>query len=149
MVGRAITERPELWAAGISSVGVMNPLRTEFTPNGELNIPEFGTVRDEAGFRALLAMDSYHAVRDGVAYPPMLVTAGANDPRVIAWQPAKFAARMQAASTGGPVLFKVDFEQGHGVGSSNKQIDIDAADVAAFALWAASRAPKSTESTTQ
>ena len=149
MVGRAITERPELWAAGISSVGVMNPLRMEFTPNGEVNVPEFGTVRDEAGFRALLAMDSYHAVRDGVAYAPILVTAGANDPRVTAWEPAKFAARMQAASTGGPVLFKVDFDQGHGVGSSNKQIDIDAADIAAFTLWAASRAPKSTESTAQ
>ena len=43
------------------------------------------------------------------------------------------------------VIFKVEFDQGHGVGSSTAQLDIDAADVAAFTLWAAARAPKSTE----
>jgi len=140
MVGRGVTEEPALWAAGIASVGAMNALRFEFTPNGQTNIPEFGTVADEAGFRALLAMDAYQAIRDGLAYPPMLLTAGANDPRVIAWQPGKFAARLQAATRGGPVLFKVDYGAGHGLGSSSAQLDADAADVAAFTLWAASRA---------
>jgi len=137
MVGRAVTERPDLWAAGIGSVGVMNALRFEFTPNGETNVPEFGSVKTLEGYQALKAMDAYHAIRDGVAYPPMLMTAGLNDQRVISWQPAKFAARLQAATTGGPVIFRVDTAQGHGFGSDRSQLDADAADVGAFALWAA------------
>jgi prolyl oligopeptidase len=67
----------------------------------------------------------------------MLLTAGMNDPRVPVWQPAKFVARLQAATTGGPVIFKVDTDQGHGIGSNSSQLDEEAADVAAFTLWAA------------
>lgn len=139
VAGRAITERPDLWAGAMASVGVMNPLRFEFTQAGQSNVPEYGSIKTLAGYKALKAMDSYHAIRDGVAYPPMLLTAGMNDPRVIAWQPAKFAARLQAASTGGPVIFKVDTEQGHGIGSGRSQLDNDAADAGAFVLWAAER----------
>lgn len=141
MVGRGITERPELWAGGISSVGIANAMRFEFAPNGKTNIAEFGTVATPDGAQALHAMDAYLAVRDGVAYPPMLITAGANDPRVISWQPAKFAARLQAASKGGPVLFRTDFDQGHGIGSTRSQLDAAAADIAAFTLWAADPGP--------
>lgn len=45
MAGRAVTERPDLWAGGIASVGVMNPLRLEFTPAGKANVVEYGTIR--------------------------------------------------------------------------------------------------------
>lgn len=137
MAGRAVTERPDLWAGGIASVGVMNPLRFEFGPAGASNVPEYGSITTLAGYRALMAMDSYHAIRDGIAYPPMLLTAGMNDPRVAVWQPAKFVARLQAATVGGPVIFRIEADQGHGIGSSSSQIDEGAADVAAFALWAA------------
>jgi prolyl oligopeptidase len=139
MVGRAVTERPDLWAGAIASVGAMNAMRFEFTPNGKTNIAEFGTVATPEGANALHAMDAYAHVRAGTAYPPMLLTAGANDPRVIAWQPAKFAARMQAASPN-PVIFDVDYDQGHGIGSMRSQLDQKAAEVSAFALWAADRA---------
>lgn len=138
MVGRAVTERPDLWAGAIASVGAMNAMRFEFTPNGKTNIAEFGTVATPEGAKALHAMDAYAHVKQGVAYPPMLLTAGANDPRVIAWQPAKFAARLQAASPN-PVIFDVDYDQGHGLGSMRSQLDQKVAEVGAFALWAASR----------
>lgn len=137
MAGRAVTERPDLWAAGVANVGAMNALRFEFTPNGETNVPEFGTVKTVEGFRALAAMDAYHSIKAGTSYPPMLLTAGMNDQRVAVWQPAKFVARMQAATTGGPVLFKVQTDQGHGLGSGRSQIDNASADIGAFALWAA------------
>jgi prolyl oligopeptidase len=116
---------------------VLNPLRFEFGTAGASNVPEYGSIATLAGYRALKAMDAYQAIRDGVAYPPMLLTAGMNDPRVIVWQPAKFAARLQAATTGGPVIFRIETDQGHGIGSSRSQIDNDMADVSAFALWAA------------
>jgi prolyl oligopeptidase len=137
MAGRAVTERPDLWAGGIASVGVLNPLRFEFGSAGASNVPEYGSVTTLEGYRALKAMDAYQAIRDGVAYPPMLLTAGMNDQRVIVWQPAKFVARLQAATIGGPVIFRVETDQGHGIGSSRSQLDNDVADVGAFALWAA------------
>ena len=56
-----------------------NPLRAEFGPHGQSNVPEFGKIKDGAGFCASKAMDSYHALRDGVRYPPILLTTSSND----------------------------------------------------------------------
>lgn len=109
-VGRSITERPDLFVAGAPMVGAMNTVRMEETPNGPVNTPEFGTIKDSDEFKALLEMDSYHHIQNNTKYPAMLITAGINDPRVIAWQPAKFAAKLQAANTSdNPILFLTDF----------------------------------------
>lgn len=136
LVGRAITERPDLFAAAIPQVGAMNPLRAETTANGPVNVPEFGTVKIPDECRALIAMDPYLNLRDGVNYPAALITAGINDPRVIAWQPAKFAARMQAATASSkPVLLFTDFEAGHGMGNSKTKNFEALADVLSFGLW--------------
>ena len=136
LVGKAMTERPDLFAAVIPQVGAMNPLRGEETPNGPVNAPEFGTVKDSVECRALIAMDPYLSIQDGGQYPAALVTAGINDPRVIAWQPAKFAARLQAASTSGkPVLFYTDFQSGHGIGDTKTKRFETLADVLSFAFW--------------
>ncbi len=139
-MGRALTERPDLFAGVIDLVPAANMLRSEFTPNGPPNVPEFGTVKTEAGFRNLFAMDSYQAVRDGVQYPPVLVTTGLTDPRVAPWEPAKFAARLQASGTVAPVLLRVDDEAGHGIGSTKTQRDEQLADIASFVFWRAGRA---------
>ncbi|CAM3667022.1 prolyl oligopeptidase family serine peptidase [Flavobacterium saliperosum] len=134
LVGRAMTERPDLFAAAIPQVGVMNPIRMEITPNGPVNVPEFGTVKDKIEFRALLEMDSFHHIKKGIAYPATLITAGMNDPRVIAWQPAKFAAKLQNANaSNNPILFYTDFESGHGIGDSNTTYFESIADVLSFA----------------
>lgn len=136
LVGRAITERPELFAAGIPSVGVFDTLRMESTPNGVPNIPEFGTVKKEDEFRALYAMSSYLAVRDGIAYPAVLLPHGVNDPRVDVWESLKMAARLQAATASGkPVLLRLDFDAGHGVGSTKEQRQNEWVDMFAFLLW--------------
>ncbi|MGB1308294.1 MAG: prolyl oligopeptidase family serine peptidase [Oceanihabitans sp.] len=114
-VGRSITERPDLFTAAAPMVGAMNTVRMEQTPNGPVNAPEFGTVKDKDEFKGLLEMDSYHHIKNNTAYPATLITAGINDPRVIAWQPSKFAAKLQAANTSNkPILFLTDFEGGHG-----------------------------------
>jgi prolyl oligopeptidase len=134
-VGMAMAERPDLLAAMIGRVGAFNLLRSEFAPNGPNNVVEFGSVADEAGFRALRAMDSFHAVQDGVAYPAVLLTVGMTDSRVSPWDPAKMAARLQRATTSAnPVLLRVTFDEGHGIGSTKTQADEEAADVYAFVL---------------
>jgi prolyl oligopeptidase len=134
--GRAMTDRPDLFAAVVSQVGVMNNLRSEFSQNGPANIPEFGSVTTADGFKGLQAMDSYHHVKDGVKYPAMLLTTGMTDPRVDPWQGAKMTARMQRATASGkPVLLRVDFQAGHGMGSTRQQRDEEFADIFSFALW--------------
>jgi len=136
LVGRAMTQRPELFAAVIPQVGAMNPLRGENTPNGPVNAPEFGTVNNPLECRALITMDPYLNIRKGIDYPAALITAGINDPRVIAWQPAKFAARLQAATTSGkPVLFLTDYQAGHGMGNTKTKQFETLADVLSFAFW--------------
>jgi prolyl oligopeptidase len=136
LIGRAMTERPDLFAAAIPEVGCMNPLRMEESPNGLVNAPEFGTVKDSVECMALIEMDSYLQIREGEKYPATLITAGMNDPRVIAWQPAKFAARLQAANgSDKPILFLPDYEAGHGIGSSKTKNFERIANALSFALW--------------
>ncbi len=135
-VGRTLTERPELFAAILDDVGSSNPLRAELTANGPSNIPEFGTATQHDGFQALYAMDAYQHVKDGVNYPAVMVTTGINDPRVASWEPAKMAARLQAATASGkPILLRVDYDAGHGIGSTKAQRDIEEADEESFLLW--------------
>jgi prolyl oligopeptidase len=135
-VGRSITERPDLFAAAIDDVPASDFLRAEFSANGVPNIPEFGSVTTEAGFKALYAMSPYHHVKDGEKYPAVLVASGFNDPRVDAWEPAKMAARLQAAtSSGKPVLLRIDYDAGHGYGTSKTQAYEERADMFAFLFW--------------
>ncbi|MBA2547388.1 MAG: S9 family peptidase, partial [Burkholderiaceae bacterium] len=135
-VGRAITERPELFAAAVPSVGVMDMVRTESSANGVANIPEFGTIKKEDEFRALLAMSSYHHIKDAVKYPAVMLVHGVNDTRVDVWQSAKFAARLASAQTEGkPVLMRLDYDLGHGQGGTRTQQQLQSADIWSFFLW--------------
>lgn len=138
-MGRALTERPDLFAGVIDVVPAANTLRSEFSPNGPPNIPEFGSVKTEAGFRNLYAMDSIQHVRRGTEYPAVMISTGLNDPRVSPWEPAKFAAALQASGTTHPVLLRVDDEAGHGIGSTRTQGDQLTADWIAFMFWRAGK----------
>jgi prolyl oligopeptidase len=135
-VGRALTERPDLFAAVIDGVGWSNPLRYMAEQNGYGEEPEWGAISDPAGYRALKSIDSYQAVRDGTKYPAVLLTTGVTDPRVAPFHVAKMTARLQAASTSGkPILLRVDFDAGHGIGSTRAQQDREAVDTYLFLLW--------------
>jgi prolyl oligopeptidase len=136
-MGRAFTERPDLFAGVIAIVPSANALRGEFQPNGPLNIPEFGTIKTEQGFKNLYEMDTIQHVRPGVQYPPVLITTGLNDPRVSPWEPAKLAAALQASGTTRPILLRIDEEAGHGIGSTKSQNDALYADMWAFVFWRA------------
>jgi len=137
LIGRAITSRPDLFAAAIDKVGLSDTLRYEQTQNGETNIPELGSVKTEAGFKALYAMSAYAHVKQGMAYPAVLLETGMNDPRVDPWQMAKMSARLEAAtSSDKPVLLRVDYAGGHGgLGATRQQDEEQHADEMSFLLW--------------
>ncbi len=112
-------------------------LRFETTMNGPPNVPEFGTIAKEDEFRSLLAMSTLHQIQDGVKYPGILLTHGANDPRVEPWifRQDERPAFQAASASGKPVLFRVDYHAGHGIGSTRQQRLEELADVWSFLLW--------------
>ena len=135
LITRAITERPDLFAAVLCNVGCANALRLEFSANGPINIPEFGTVKDETECKALYEMDGLQHIVAGTSYPAVLSIGGWNDPRVAPWQPAKFAAAMQTASTSGkPVLIKINYDNGHFTEDKNVTF-ANFADQLSFIMW--------------
>jgi len=137
-VSNAMVERPDLFAAMVSQSGFHDTVRGETGASGPANVPEFGTVTTEGGLTDLLAMSSYERVAKGIAYPAAMLTIGFRDARVDAWDPGKMAARLRAASAslgtiGKPVLLRVDFDSGHGTGSSH--MADETTDLFAFLLW--------------
>ena len=118
LMGAMITQHPELCRTVVSSVGIYDMLRVELAPNGEFNIPEFGTVKKPDHFRALYAYSPYHNVKDKTGYPSVLFLTGANDPRVDPMHSRKMTASLQAAtSSGRPVLLRTSSKTGHGSGT--------------------------------
>jgi prolyl oligopeptidase len=137
-VGRAITERPDLFSAAVVSVGNVDQIRSETRANGAGNIPEYGTVTKEDEFRALLAMSPYANVKPAAPYPAVLLEHGVNDSRVDVWMALKFASRLSAASTSGnPILLRLDYDAGHGVGRTREQAQAQIVDRWSFLLWRA------------
>ena len=135
LMGAILTQRPDLFRAIVSSVGIYDMLRVELTPNGAFNVTEFGTVKDRAQFDALYAYSPYHRVKDGTAYPAVLLTSGENDGRVDPYNSRKMAARLQAAtSSARPVLLRISMDTGHGQGTPLSTRVEEDADTYAFLM---------------
>jgi len=133
LMGAAFTQRPDLFRAVVSYVGIYDMLRVELDPNGAFNVTEFGTVRDPEQFKALYAYSPYHHVEDGTAYPAILFPTGENDHRVNPMQSRKMTARLQAAnSSGRPVLLRTSANAGHGIGTAADERIEEDADVLGF-----------------
>ena len=115
LMGAVLTQRPELFRAVVSSVGIYDMLRVELFPNGAFNVTEYGTVKDPEQFKALYAYSPYHHVVDGTSYPAVLFMTGDNDGRVDPANSRKMMARLQAASSSQyPLLLRTDSNVGHG-----------------------------------
>ncbi len=135
LMGAAFTQRPELFRAVYSGVGIYDMLRVELDPNGTFNVTEFGSVRDPDQFRALYAYSPYHHVRDGGHYPAILMTTGEHDGRVNPSHSRKMIARLQAAVAGDrPVLLRTSARSGHGMGSSRSELVAEQTDTWSFLL---------------
>jgi prolyl oligopeptidase len=133
LMGAALVERPELFRAVVSHVGIYDMLRVERFPNGAFNVTEFGTVKEADQFRALYAYSPYHHVKDGTDYPAVLFLTGDNDGRVDPMNSRKMTARLQAAThSSQPILLRTSSGSGHGFGTALNESIEQQADVFAF-----------------
>ena len=123
LMGTQIVQHPHDYRAVVAMVGIYDMLRHEtHFANGAYNVGEYGTVSDPAQFKATLAYSPLQNVRPHTAYPAVLMTTGANDPRVAPWQSRKFAAALQnASSSGRPILLLTRMHAGHGIGAPFSQ----------------------------
>jgi prolyl oligopeptidase len=102
----------------------------------KLWIPEYGSADDPEQFKWLYAYSPYHRVRDGVAYPAVLLEAAESDGRVDALHARKMAARLQAA-TGStqPILLRLETKAGHGAGKPRSKVLDELTDTYSFLFW--------------
>jgi prolyl oligopeptidase len=132
-VAGAMLARPDAFRAVLLRAGLLDPLRSEEYPNGMINVAEFGSAHDPVQFPVLLAMDSYQNVKDGTAYPAVLLTGSLNDTHVPAWHAAKMAARLAAASTSArPILLRVSQDAGRQGHVERESLE---AEELSFLLW--------------
>jgi prolyl oligopeptidase len=133
LVGVALVQQPQLFAAVAAHSGNYDCLRQELHPAGCFDIPEFGTVKVKEEFEALYGYSPYHRVKDGVKYPAVLIVCGENDPRVDPADSRKFAARLQAATASErPVLLYTRLNSGHSCLSFDEEMSIQADKFAFF-----------------
>ncbi len=133
LVGAALTQRPDLFAAAVPAVGVMDMLRFHKFTIGWAWVNEYGSSDDATQFKNLLKYSPLQNIKAGGKYPATLVTTGDHDDRVVPAHSFKFAATLQAAqSADKPVLIRIETRAGHGAGTpTTKQIEA-AADVMSF-----------------
>ena len=132
LMGAALTQRPDLFRAVVSHVGIYDMLRVERDSNGAFNVTEFGTVTNPQHFEALYDYSPYHRVKNGIHYPATLFLAGENDGRVLAYHSRKMASLMQYASgSDSPILLRTN-TSGHGFGTALDEQIAQEADVFAF-----------------
>lgn len=138
LVGAVMTQRPDLFAAALPAVGVLDMLRYQTaSANARQWASDYGLSEDPNQFPALYAYSPYHNVKKAWCYPPTLITTADHDDRVAPWHSFKFAAALQAAQVcANPILLRVETRAGHGAGKPLwMQID-DVADQWAFAAQA-------------
>lgn len=123
LMGASLVQHPGDYRAVVSRVGIYDMIRHETSfANGAYNVSEYGTVKDPAQFKATLAYSPLQNAKPGTKYPAVLMSTGANDPRVAPWQSRKFAATLQADSTSGrPILLLTRMNAGHGIGAPFSQ----------------------------
>ena len=132
LVGAVMTQRPELFGAVLCRVPVADMLRYHLFTVGRFWIPEYGCADDAAQFEYLLKYSPYHCVRPGICYPPTLVMTADTDDRVAPGMAKKFAARLQAEGSGGPILIRIETRAGHGAGKPIAKVIEEEADMLQF-----------------
>jgi len=123
LVGACLTQRPDLFGACLPAVGVMDMLRFHKFTAGRFWVDDYGSADDPEEFKALRAYSPYHNIKDGVSYPPTLVTTADTDDRVVPGHSFKFAAQLQASQAGSsPVMIRIETKAGHGAGKPTAKI---------------------------
>ena len=117
LMGALVTQRPDLFGAVIIAVPLLDMLRYHRFLIARLWIPEYGCADDPVQYGWLRAYSPYHRIRDGLAYPAVLIATAESDTRVDPMHARKMAARLQAATVGdAPILLRLEAKAGHGAG---------------------------------
>ncbi|MEO1593533.1 MAG: prolyl oligopeptidase family serine peptidase, partial [Cyanobacteria bacterium J06632_22] len=133
LVGACMTQRPDLFAAALPAVGVLDMLRFNQFTIGWAWESDYGSPQNEAEFKALYAYSPLHNLKPGTAYPATMITTADHDDRVVPAHSFKFAAALQAAHQGeNPVLIRIETKAGHGAGKPTAKIIEEVADKWAF-----------------
>ncbi|WP_157190050.1 prolyl oligopeptidase family serine peptidase [Novosphingobium sp. Rr 2-17] len=137
LVGAVVNQRPDLFAAAVAQVGVMDMLRFDRFTAGRYWVDDYGHPDREADFKVLRGYSPYHNIRDGSAYPAILVTTADTDDRVVPGHSFKYAAALQHADLGAkPRLIRIETRAGHGSGKPTDKAIEEGADILAFvARW--------------
>ena len=134
LVGAVVNQRPDLFAAALPGVGVMDMLRFHRFSGGVLWMSDFGNPDEEQHFNTLLSYSPYHNLREGLDYPAILATTADTDDRVVPGHTFKYVAALQAANLGSkPRLVRVETRAGHGAGMPLDKVIALHADMWAFA----------------
>ncbi|HEY0713930.1 MAG TPA: prolyl oligopeptidase family serine peptidase, partial [Polyangia bacterium] len=133
LTAAAVTQRPDLFRAVISGVPLTDMIRYHKFRIAQLWIPEYGSSEDPEAFKWLYAYSPYHRVKDGTAYPAVLLFTAESDTRVDALHARKMAARLQAANKSDkPILLRLESRAGHGAGKPLAKVIEQATDELAF-----------------
>ncbi len=141
LVGAAMTQKPEYFAAVLCSVPLLDMVRYHLFGSGKTWISEYGSAEHEDELKYLFAYSPYHHVKNDVRYPAMLMLSADSDDRVDPLHARKFTAAVQERSTGGPALLRIEKNSGHGGADLIKAEVEKGADRYAFALYHTGRAP--------
>ena len=145
LVGAVLNQRPELFAAAVPQVGVMDMLRFHKFTIGWAWVSDYGSSDDANEFKALRAYSPLHNVQRGKTYPPTLIMTADHDDRVVPAHSFKYAAEMQDAANSirqpvgpgrgaasGPILARIETQAGHGAGTPTSKIIDERGDLLAF-----------------
>jgi prolyl oligopeptidase len=137
LVGACLTQRPELYAAAIPAVGVLDMLRYHTFTAGAGWAYDYGTsTESEEMFNYLMTYSPVHNVTEGTCYPPTMVTTGDHDDRVVPAHSFKFAAELQAKQgCANPTIIRIETNAGHGAGKPTDKIIQEQADMWSFAWY--------------
>ncbi len=137
LIGAVVNQRPDLFAAALPVVGVMDMLRFNRFTAGRYWVDDYGDPGKEADFKVLRSYSPYHNIAVGKDYPAILVTTADTDDRVVPGHSFKYTAALQAAKIGDkPHLIRIETRAGHGSGKPTDKIIAESADMYAFiARW--------------
>jgi len=133
LVGACLTQRPDLFAAALPAVGVMDMLRFQKFTIGWAWVPEYGSAENKEDFANLLKYSPLHNIKPGTAYPATFIETADHDDRVVPAHSFKFAAALQEAQAGpAPILIRIETSAGHGAGKPTTKLIEETTDSVAF-----------------
>ena len=133
LLGAVTNQRPDLFAAAIPAVGVMDMLRFHEFTAGRFWVDDYGSSEDPEEFKALYAYSPYHNITKGTEYPAVMITTADTDDRVVPGHSFKYAAALQEAQAGdAPILIRIETRAGHGGGVPTEKVIRQYADRWAF-----------------